>query len=273
VYRNDSTNNGALMSHLDRWAREDARIDPDPSFFNCRFYDQCNASAGGQFCSGKYSSMSYVGREFGTGFRLAIVGYDHGETYGHNFAQARSGIVNYYQNGGEDFNQHYKGVLETAAAVFGSEADYCGRMCKRSCQKSRDPQSSCIIDRIAQPNIVKCVPETQTNRTSLATTVMRVNCAHHLIAELKILQPQLIIFHGAESKWPTIHAIEESRDILNAIEDMKDGKGHHVIYEWLTLHAYILFLHHPTRGGLKRQWDTVVVPALSYLRAQGCIPT
>src|SRR5712691_9110336 len=107
----------ALMAELNRWAREDAHIDPKKTF-RCRFYKECNASVANNLCEGKYCSMSYVGRHFGAdgAFRLAVVGMDHGEEFAADFEDRRSGIEKTYQKEGGDFNSHYEGVVRTAAA-------------------------------------------------------------------------------------------------------------------------------------------------------------
>ena len=109
--------------------------------------------------------MSYSGRHYADGareeaFRLMIVGLDHGE---HGFASYRgrqSSIEGYYVYNTNKFNSHYAGVVKTAAAVLGQEAGNCGADCARSgvCRKARgDTQAFCVIERIMQPNIVKCV--------------------------------------------------------------------------------------------------------------------
>src|SRR5216117_222869 len=140
-------NNDALMADLSRWAREDARIDPNA--FGCRFYDQCNASIGGALCRGKFCMMSYVGRHYGDDgtFRLAVVGMDHGDPKGGNFDQRREGIEAVYQHCRDNrLNPHYEGVVKTAMAVFGSAGNHC--RCTTSCQKLREPSAFCVIDRI-----------------------------------------------------------------------------------------------------------------------------
>jgi hypothetical protein len=268
-------NNDALMADLNRWAREDARI--DPNVFDCRYYDNCNASVNDTLWRGKGCQMSYVGRHYGSNvagepFRLVVVGIDHGEPEGATFSESRAGIEKWYQAGGKDFNQHYKGVVKTAAAVFGTTGEYCRRMCTTSCQKSHDPSASqCVIDRIAQPNSVKCTPNDTVDRTSRATWPMKVNCAHHLMNELKLLKPGLVVFHGVDARWIMRPEFSASGLDLNAVRGVSD-RYDSVLYESLTLGAHVLFLYHPSRGHLDKQWDTVVVPALDYLRGRNLIP-
>ncbi len=260
-------NNVAVMASLNRWAREDARICPDVSA--CRYYDACNATG---ILAGKHCMMSYVGIKYGGAgsFRLAVVGMDHGDPKMGDFEDRRSGIESWYQNGGVGFNPHYAGVVKTAAAVLGE--DHCGRKCERSCQKAHDPSSPCVLDRIAQPNVVKCVPDDVGNRTSRTNDTMWANCAHHLIDELVTLRPQLIVFHGVKARRFVPLAIDETEHgALGPIRGIDDHHGT-VLYEWPALSTHLLFLLHPSRGWLDRQWDTVAVPALNYLRAKGHIP-
>lgn len=269
------TSNDALMADLNRWAREQARIDPPA--FQCRYYKNCNASIGGTLPGGAGCMMSYVGSKYGSDavgeeFRLVIVGIDHGDSIGGNFDKRRTGIEGNYQDGGKNFNQHYKGVVKTAAAVFGESGNYCRQNCTKACQKPCEPElTQCVIDRIAQPNLVKCTPPNLDNRTSKATWQMKVNCAHHLTDELKLLRPKLVVFHGVEARQVMIHELKECS--LDAREDgsISDKRGS-VLYYSKTLAARILFLYHPSRGWLNRQWETVVVPALKDLRLRNLIP-
>jgi hypothetical protein len=199
--------NDALMAELDTWAREDARMWPDVS--TCQSYGVCNRQG---ILNGKHCMMSYVGRDYGApgiSPRLALVGMDHRDQGRGDFADRRSEIEHFYQNRGCRFDPHYVGVVKTAAAVFGSSALRCQEAClkERSCQKSRDSTQPCVIDRIAQPNVVKCVSDLTTNGTCKASTTMWANCTNHLIAELKILRPELVVFHGANAKWSVKNAI------------------------------------------------------------------
>jgi hypothetical protein len=173
----------------------------------------------------KHCLMSYVGRDYGgPGVfpRLALVGMDHKFRIGGGFMARRLGIEKCYQNGGDEFNEHYKGVVKTAAAVFGSAGGFCQRMCRKFCQKSRALPSlrhpaCCVLDRIAQPNAVKCVSKLATDSTCKATGPMWDNCAHHLVAELRILRPEVVIFHGAKIQSPVTKAIKELEQIEKEI--------------------------------------------------------
>src|SRR4051794_15190502 len=112
--------NEALMAALETWASQTAKIDSHS--FGCAFHSSCNKSTGGNLSSrGEGCMMSYVGRRFSAGtpeatFRLMIVGLDHGR---HGFASYRGrqqGVEADYVYNTNPFNDHYAGVVKTAAA-------------------------------------------------------------------------------------------------------------------------------------------------------------
>jgi hypothetical protein len=262
--------NDRLMANLDDWARENARI--DPAVFDCHFYKKCNASMDDKLDPhGKNCMMSYVGREFGCDepFRLVIVGMDNGSLGGGNFEYRRASLERWLKSGNNNFNPHYRGLVKTAAAVFGVAGEHCRKKCTKRCQKMLQPSSPCVITKIVQPNLVKCKPVDTVNHKSRATRQMRHNCAHHLIEELKLLRPNLVVFHGVNAREAVRAAI--APHVLRPIKEIKDTRGP-VIYEWQDLSAHLLFLNHPSYNNLEKQWEPVVVPALDYLRARRLIP-
>lgn len=269
-------NNDPLMAELSQWARQEARIDPED--FKCRYYDECDGSAHGALWRGGGCQMSYVGRNYGVDivggpFRLVVVGIDHGEKGGATFDECRTRMEKYYQVGGKHFNPHYKGVVKTAAAVFGTTGEYCNKSCTSSCKRASDPTGThCVIDRIAQPNSVKCTPEDTNNRTSRATWPMKLNCAHHLLNEFKVLRPDLVIFHGVDARWIIRPEFKDCNLDLNPIGNINDNYGP-VLYDSQALSSRVLFLNHPSHGWLERQWASVVDPALIYMRLMHFIPT
>jgi hypothetical protein len=267
--------NDALLAKLNRWAREDARIDPHA--FGCSYYDCCNASVGGTLWRGEGCQMSYVGRRYGLDasseqFRLMLVGIDHGEKGSADFEDWRRSIESCYQDGGKNFNADYRGVVKTAAIIFGGTAQYCQEMCTMACQRSRDPAAAqCVLDRIARANSVKCTPENQVNRTSRATWPMKVNCAHHLMSEIRLLKPGLVVFHGAPARFFVIPELKSCDLDVSAVGDISDRHGP-VLYESRALGAHLLFLYHPSHNHLAKQWEAIVIPAVRYMRENGIVP-
>lgn len=267
--------NERLLDQLTDWARNTARI--DPTRFDCRFYGECDSSIGNALWKGNGCLMSYVGRNYGSnaidgGFRLVVVGIDHGERGGGTYEGRRAGIEEYHQGSSRPFNPHYRGVVKTAAAVFGDTGEYCRQNCTKACQKARAPTTpQCVIDRIVQPNNVKCTPEDTLNPTSRASQKMKANCSHHLAAELKQLCPNLVVLHGIGARWAIIPEFKKLGIDMKPIGGIKDAYDT-VIYKSDFLDSHFLFLYHPSRGWLGRQWETVVVPALEYLRSERVIP-
>ena len=258
-------NNQTLMSDLDRWAKEEVRLLPKVA--TCSYFSNCSAGRPLE------CTMSYIGRLYGEAdqFRLVIVGMDHRDAEAADFVQRRAGIENYYQKGGRQFNEHYRGVVKTAVAALGNLGTYCEANCRQVCRKSRTTSAPCVLDRIAQPNVVKCVFHNVKSGTSEATRIMWGNCAHHLVSELQRLRPQLVVFHGADATWSVRNAIAAIPEAINPISDIADRSGAFVLYEWPALETRVLFLHHPSHNALNKQWN-VADRALSFLRQKNLIP-
>src|SRR5947208_1044164 len=262
-----SLNPKTVMTQLERWAAYDAQIAPD--HFKCPYFEKCNASVNGELRGGEGCCMSYVGHRYGRDFRLAVVGMDHGEFDSSTHRQRQEGIQNVYVRDGNEFNQHYAGVVKTAAVILGKSAVHCRLNCTASCH--RTPDARCVINRIAQPNLVRCVPHTQDDRMSRASRVMKRNCARHLVAELRIIRPNLVVFLGVQSRgWIRRAELELSSFDLMSIKECSDKYGP-VLYRSAGLAAYFLFLYHPSRGWLDRQWSQVD-EWIKYLRNRQLIP-
>jgi hypothetical protein len=255
-----------IMTQLEAWASNDARI--NPSCFACAHYAACNASINQELEQGDGCCMSYVGPRYGAGFRLAVVGMDHGDFMRASFDERQRGILDCYVKGRNHFNSHYAGVVKTAAAVFGKRGYHCQTPCTKSCDAANN--ENCVIKQISQPNLVKCAPRTQSNRTSRASWIMKVNCARHLATELQILRPNLVVFHGIQSRWILKPEFERAGINLEAIEACADSSGP-VLYRSAQLGSYMLFLYHPSRGWLDRQWSQVQ-SWISFLRERALVP-
>lgn len=269
--------NVALLSSLEAWARDEARISPDT--FACRFFEGCNHSVSGNLGPGTGCQMSYVGRgyaqeEASGDFRLVIVGMDHGDKSCGDYKATREGLENWYQVGGASFNPHYKGVVLTAVAIFGDDASYCRANCASRCSGGNQPgrAATCVINRIAQPNVVKCTPATQIGRASRTTFDMWRNCAHHLVGELQLLRPNLVVFHGSWAPQPVLEALTAAGAAAEPVEGAPRAGAADVLYQSTSLGTHILFLHHPSYGHLDRQWDPIVEPCIAFLRERGLVP-
>jgi hypothetical protein len=284
-------NNDELMATLKDWARNDAHI--NPGSFACGYYDRCNGSVGDKLARGNGCNMSYVGRQFGLtaasedgeGFRLMLVGIDHGEheegVLGANYDEMREttrikGIEDWYQVGGERYNSDYRAVVKTAATILGKSGQSCRLACEAACQKSNPEHGSdspmCVLDRIARANRVKCTPSDQQCRSSRATLKMMRNCAHHLMGEIRLLQPNLVVFHGKPSRrMETLREFNAYDVEANAVGEVSDKYGS-VLYKLPALRAHVLFLNHGAHNWLDRQWLDIVEPVVGFMRSNDIIP-
>jgi len=275
------TANDDLLKKLTNWAR--ARKILPPHEFKCPKYEECNLSHGDRYPldHGNTCLMSYVGPEYGLPvpggkFRLVIVGQDHGCTDLHgDYADCREGREEYYYRNRKRFNQHYRGVIKTAAAILGETGQYCLKECwnDRKCAGAKPPGGRrCVLLSFAQPNLVKCV--SAPDMTSLATPIMYGNCSRHLVHELDVLTPSLVVFHGSGAQGLFCDAVEnEGGKRPTPVEGSPTSWGREILFRVLRddFKYYVLFLYHPSRGWLAKQWSEVEL-ALKWLRAKGAIP-
>lgn len=275
-----------LLSELANWARE-RRILPEE--FACAQYEQCQESRRRRnlplLDGGKTCTMSYIGRQYGASvagrtFRLVIVGLDNGDPDSGNFVQRQEGFEDWYYKQQEDFNQHYAGVIRTAAAVWGQAGRHCWENCWKNGKASscagekRLDGAKCVLLSFAQPNLVKCV--SAPDRDCRATVEMFRYCSRHLVNELNILKPDLVVFHGAPAKWSFPLAIhDEGYKITPVLDGPTDDSEFPVIQQLAAPNfgCIALFLAHPSRGHLERQWKPVVEQALEFLRSRNAIPS
>lgn len=220
--------------------------------------------------------MTYIGRDYGNmvadkSFRLVIIGKDHGySTEPEDFLRRRSVIE---QPG--KFNPHYRGVIKTAAELFGHAGQHCFNKCVENSEcvaAGLLHAQCCVLRSIAQPNLVKCA--SGQDMDCRATGEMLRNCPQHLVQELLELKPDFIVFHGAEAKWAFPLAVQSANGKLVPVVEGPIDTDFPIIYE-LTLkdiHCPVLYLPHPSRGHLRRKWESLMVPALQMLRSRSLIP-
>lgn len=246
-----------------------------PEVFSCPLYAACYSSTHGMMDGGDSCSMSFVGPDYETmRAKVACIGIDHRDNVSSNYLERTNGILNHYQANGCKFNPHYQGVVRTAAAFlggFGEQCNACWPGPARCCRMATDPTvQDCVLDRIVQPNSVKCVPlplPGQENANSRSTPTMRANCSNHLLAELRIMKPRLAVFHGADLKWPFLNALSGAG--MDRVELPIGLPQPLTAIEVPALDMLMFFFHHPARNKLAQQWPTVVEPCLEYLRHTG----
>jgi hypothetical protein len=271
----------SMMLQLESWARNQGIL-PTARDFACPNYDDCQASLGqrppDQLLNRERTClMSNVGRlYYEQAFRLVTVGMDHRDrdNWG-DFKKRQSGIENWFYHEKHRFNEHYAGVIRTAAAVMGRTGEFCLANCLTTEKKwggqCFGSSNTCLLLRIAQPNLVKCVAAKGAD--CKATENMRRNCSRFLHSELELLDPQLVVFHGVDSKEPFLSAVREAGQTIAQVDDATPTGQKTVLYEMRGRHNYlVLFLAHPSRYQLAAQWASVVEPTLKWLRSHEKIP-
>src|SRR5579859_4770858 len=154
-------NDNTLLLRMESLAKERRIL---PQEFNCPRYDDCQRSRRIRklplLNRGNTCTMTYIGRDYGNlvadeSFRLVIIGKDHGySTEPEDFLRRRSVIE---QPG--KFNPHYKGVIKTAAALYGHAGQHCFNKCVENSEcvpAGLLHAQCCVLRSIAQPNLVKC---------------------------------------------------------------------------------------------------------------------
>lgn len=277
--------NAELLEKLDKWA-SGRKI--WPKSFDCPHYKECQASLSenAKLEGGKTCLMSYVGKEYGAAdsgvpFRLVIVGIDHGwrGEQPEDFGGCQTGMEDalYGDGKGTNFNPHYSGVIRTAAAILGYTGRHCLEVCyeRNECVGDRRPPGErCLLRLLAQPNLVKCAPGR--DMATKSTTMMLNRCSRHLVSELEVLRPDLLVFHGGSARWALPWALQtEKAGTLTPFPESPMDDDFPVIHE-LSGKGYkslVLFLAHPSRRHLAKQWKSIVVPSLKLLRSRRYIPS
>jgi hypothetical protein len=269
-----------LVSRLDDWARKRQIF---PKEFDCPHYEECKGSLPGSATldRGNTCSMSAVGEDYGKPiggkpFKLVFVGIDRGyRGGGKGFTDMQNGEGPY--GGQSPLGQNYKGVVRTAAAILGSVGQHCLDNCyKGRCVGDRRPNGElCILRFFAQPNLVKCAPAEGGMKTR-TSSVMKIKCAEHLVSELSILKPNVLVFHAADARWCFGPAVENHNWRLSPIEvpvpKYRGGFSPLHLLKADDFKCYVLFLNFPGHGWLERQRAPIVEPSLTFLRSEGVIP-
>jgi len=168
---------------------QDAKI--TPRLFACGSICRCNESLAEALrplrlenCGG----LVHVGEEYDVTvhhreFRILLVGKDYGGGSS-DLAARRQCIQSLTEN---DLNWHYKGVVKTLLEVY---------------QWRREDGWQCLLKRMAQTNATRCCAPRENRMACNTNYQMRLNCWPHFRAEIEILEPTLIIFHGADLAGP-----------------------------------------------------------------------
>ena len=237
--------------------------------FHCEHYEICSKSqkkcnvekqySGGTVGITPFYDISYGGKPI----RILIVGKENGymknTKYGTsaNFKENSLNILNCIN--WKNKNNHIKGTLQILQNIFGVQSDY-------------------VYSSYALSNLLRCSFQNADKIENISnvnsTTTMKNNCLRHLIAEIEILEPTLIIFQG---EW-AINGKETVVDKLYKYYNIEkkcllaNSNNKYGLYDFNRF--MLMTTHHPAILGnwIKNLAPDSVWPALDYLRKIGYLP-
>ena len=156
---------------------DERRISVDE--FSCCHQESCKeASPDRELTTG---AEAHVGRRYGDPIRLVIVSLDTGggasEAHGENLEARRCNIEKQRY---ENTNPHMRGTIAVLQSIYGSgdEGD--------------------LLQRFAMINSAKCAGRDKDK--SVVPDQLYKNCRDHGLAELGVLDPELIVAQGARAR-------------------------------------------------------------------------
>lgn len=163
--------------------------------FACGHLKSCRAAARARGRSLSLGSEAHVGEEYGTPIRLVVISLDTGgrgaRTWrGENLDERRDTVQSVTWS---ETNPHMKGTLEILKALYGEERE--------------DGE---VLRRFTMISSAKCAG--RDNDMSTVPKKVHDNCRKHGLAELAVLDPQLIVTQGARA-----------RDLLDT-QEIEDGE-------------------------------------------------
>jgi hypothetical protein len=79
-----------------------------------------------------------------------------------------------------------------------------------------------------------------------------------------------VLFHGEGLREPFMRAVKARGWAHSSLAQDSTGRLHELVGP--QIRAQVLYLAHPARGHLNRQWSTAVEPSLMRLRQLGRLP-
>ena len=234
------------------------RLEPGGDF-GCTNRDSCKEDRpeGTGFEPG---GLAYIGSEYdakvnGTDIRVRFVGYDYGNCSA--TLEARRECIESLN----DLNRHYKGIVKLQMEIFEVE---CGAIEHETIWQP-------LLRKMAQTNATRCCAPRDHQMRTHTTTPMRRNCWPHFRKELELLEPTMVIFHGANLKWLVLEKLKEEQIEAKELYPEFDGYCREVNWRCFSrpFTSLLLFFRHPACGWFGRQWNPPVVPLVSKLKASG----
>jgi hypothetical protein len=201
----------------------------------------------------------YVGPRFGERERLMFIGLDHGKDSGSciDLRERQKHVLSHWR-----WNAHYWGCVRTAALLFGLD---CTHRCKKACAENANNTlrggQDCAVLHFIQANSVKGVPK--------GKETMSWEQAHKipedmplLLDEIRLIRPKVIIVHGKDNHEPLKRTFAGN---LHMTPDKPFGT-----LKWGgpdSFSTYIAFFRHPSRGWLNKDWNSIIEPTISKIKA------
>lgn len=140
--------------------------------FACQFRESCHDGIDGSIWMG---SDTHVGSEYGEPYRIVVLSLDRGEGSA-NLTDRRSEI-----EGDDGSNPHMKGTMATLHAIL-----------------NPGERDNSVFRRFAMVNAAKCTPKDAS--MNMAPAQFFEYCTPHILKEMRILAPQIIVTQGAKAK-------------------------------------------------------------------------
>ena len=222
--------------------------------FDCDHFACCSKAAKDKGRCLTKGAEAHVGEKYGKPIRLVVISLDTGgdpdEEYGEALLERREAIqaVTY-----DCANRHMKGTIETLGHLYG-----------------RDKSESDLLKRFAMTNSAKCSGKDK-SKTSVPYKLYK-NCKKHGLAELKELNPQLIVTQGAKARDLLDCRDIDEEEIQKRVPSLTwgDAEKKHLKY-WKngTQLVPVLQCPHPSaRFGLWRRFEGTMLPTLAHFLRQ-----
>lgn len=243
------------------------RAEIDPRHFHCQFAETSCQPSLGPGLKLKPGGLAHVGEEYDLTFdsrelRILFVGYDYGNSA--DWLESRRDDIQSY---GGSLNPHYKGIVKVLLEIF-----------QVRCQSEEDVGAwKPLLRRMSQTNATRCcAPRDGRMRTNMPA-ITHTNCWTHFKAEIQILEPTIMFFHGAGLRKSFLQCLShETHPPMVSPLFPELGQHCHVV-EWryftLPFKTILLFYNHPAYGHFGRQWESHVLPVLQALREMSLIPS
>ena len=223
--------------------------------FDCEHSVCCKAAAakdkGRSLCRG---AEAHVGEKYGDPIRIVFISLDTGGSeneYGADLLERRKTIQAVTYRGA---NPHMRGTIATLKHLYG-------------CRPESD-----LLTRFAMTNSAKC--SWKDDDANMVPNKLYKNCREHGLAELKELNPQLVVTQGrrAEDLLKSQYQDVDEREIQERVPNLTwgDAEREHLKY-WENEAQFVPVLQcpHPSaRYGRWQRFETTMLPALAHFLRQ-----